>query len=54
MFGEIIETAAKLALAPIYVPYKILEKIDESVDSLKKPFYFPDHLPQNERPDEDR
>ena len=52
MFGDILETAVKLTLAPVYVPYKILEKIDESVESLKKPLYFPDHLPQNEKPDE--
>jgi hypothetical protein len=52
MFGEIIETAVKFLLAPVRIPYKILEKIDESVESLKKPLYFPDHLPQNEKPEE--
>ncbi|MCG7852090.1 MAG: hypothetical protein MIO92_06175 [Methanosarcinaceae archaeon] len=45
MFDDILKIAAKLALAPVYVPYKILEKIDESMDSLNEPLYFPDHLP---------
>jgi hypothetical protein len=41
-------------LFPPYGLYKVCAKAEEVVDSLHKPlFYFPDHDPQNERPDED-
>jgi hypothetical protein len=41
-------------VCPPYGLYKACEKAEKIVDSIQKPFYFPEFDPQNERPNEDR
>ena len=48
-----LKTILKVALAPVYVPYKACKKVGEAIDSLSEPMYWPDHLPQNDPPSDD-
>jgi len=51
MFEEIFDAVGDAIEDTIDTIIHPIKKIDETIESIQRPFYFPDHLPQNEKPD---